>query len=408
MYAALSGSVLFSLSPDAQRPKVLLYLLVSVAPFAVVAPLIGPTVDRIPGGRRFVMQITAVGRAVIYLLMASHVDDLFLYPAVFGAMVLSKTYTVSKSALVPMVVRTDEELVEANSKLGLIAAVVGGIIFVPLAGLAKVEPTFALVPGAVLFLVAAISARRLPRDAVAVAPPQRQEREELHSVGIVRATAGMTMIRAAIGFLFFQLFFWLNEDYGLAAFGLAAAASTIGSMVGNIAAPRLRQRVREEVMLVAALSSIAVAGTLAALFGGLITAVLVAAVVNLASSIGRMAFDSIVQRDAPDANQGRAFARFETRFQLAWVVAGLPAVLFTLPHQIGFLVVALIGAVGAASYMLSLRAISRGEPMPPSLSLSLRRRLRSTSDRRRASHPESQHGKPGSALPPPRPSDKPR
>ncbi|CAN0323406.1 unnamed protein product, partial [Phaeothamnion confervicola] len=112
MYAALAGSVLFSLSPDAQRPKVLLYLLVSVAPFAVVAPLIGPTVDRIPGGRRFVMQLTSLGRVVIYLVMAFHTDDVLLYPLVFGVMVLSKTYAVSKSALVPSVVRNDEELVE--------------------------------------------------------------------------------------------------------------------------------------------------------------------------------------------------------------------------------------------------------------------------------------------------------
>ena len=51
----------------------------------------------------------------------------------------------------------------------------------------------------------------------------------------------------------------------------------------------------------------------------------------MASGIGRMAFDSIVQRDAPDANQGRAFAKFETRFQLSWAVAGVIPVLFTLP-----------------------------------------------------------------------------
>ena len=70
MYGALAGSVLFNLSPDAQREKVLLYLLISVAPFAVVAPAIGPTVDRIPGGRRMVMQITAVCRAVFYVIMA--------------------------------------------------------------------------------------------------------------------------------------------------------------------------------------------------------------------------------------------------------------------------------------------------------------------------------------------------
>ena len=60
MYGALAGSVLFSLSPDAQRDRVLLYLLVSVAPFAVVAPAIGPTVDRIPGGRRMVIDRKSV------------------------------------------------------------------------------------------------------------------------------------------------------------------------------------------------------------------------------------------------------------------------------------------------------------------------------------------------------------
>jgi hypothetical protein len=80
MYGALAGSVFLSLTPDAQRSKVLLYLLVSAAPFAVVAPAIGPTVDRIPGGRRMVVQITAVGRALAYLLMISHVRDLLLYP----------------------------------------------------------------------------------------------------------------------------------------------------------------------------------------------------------------------------------------------------------------------------------------------------------------------------------------
>ena len=37
----------------------------------------------------------------------------------------------------------------------------------------------------------------------------------------------------------------------------------------------------------------------------------------------KLAFDSIVQRDAPDANRGRSFAKFETRFQIIWVVGAL-------------------------------------------------------------------------------------
>ena len=114
MYGAVAGEVL-SLGPDPQRSAVLRYLIVSFAPFVVVAPLIGPTIDRIPGGRRMVVQITAVARAVLYVFMAFHTDDILLYPLVFVALVMQKTYAVSKSALVPSVVRSDDELVEANS-----------------------------------------------------------------------------------------------------------------------------------------------------------------------------------------------------------------------------------------------------------------------------------------------------
>lgn len=410
MYAALSGSVLFSLSPDAQRPKVLLYLLVSVAPFAVVAPLIGPTIDRLPGGRRFVMQITAVARAVIYVVMAFHVDDLLLYPLVFGGMVMSKTYAVSKSALVPTVVRNEAELVEANSKLSLISGVVGAIVFGPFAGLGKLAPGLALVPGALILLLATASARRLPRDAVASAPPERREVAELRSTGIVLATGAMALIRAALGFLFFHLFFWLNEDYGLAAFGLAAGASTMGSMLGNLTAPRLRARVREEVMLVAGLSIIATVGLLAAVVGGLPAAVVAAGLANFSASLGRMAFDSIVQRDAPDANQGRAFARFETRFQLAWVLAGLPPVLFTLPGRVGFLVVGLLGSFAAATYLLGARAVSRGRPVPPSLTERARRGLQTTAAKRRERRGNTPAAgstrPPRPSLPPPRSGDR--
>jgi len=365
MYGALAGSVLFSLSPDAQRDKVLLYLLVSVAPFAVVAPAIGPAVDRFPGGRRILIQLTSLIRAAIYVVMAFHVDDLLLYPLVFGAMVMQKTYAVSKSAVVPSVVSNEEELVEANSKLGLISGLVGALAIGPLAGLGKwIGPAVPLFIGCGIFIMALFAANRLPRDVVASAPPQQQEREELRSAGLLLAAGGMALIRATIGFLTFHLFFWLREDYGLVQFGLAAGASTIGSMLGNTVAPALRRALREERMLMIALGVIAAAGISAAAVGGLATAVVLAFVVNFSSSVGRLAFDSIVQRDAPDANQGRAFARFETRFQLSWVLAGVPPVFFTLPGQVGFLVVGLFGLFAVVTYLIGAKAVRAGRPVP--------------------------------------------
>ncbi|MGZ8734023.1 MAG: MFS transporter, partial [Acidimicrobiia bacterium] len=48
---ALAGTLFFNISPGAARPKVLLYLLLTVAPFALVAPVIGPLLDRSRGGR---------------------------------------------------------------------------------------------------------------------------------------------------------------------------------------------------------------------------------------------------------------------------------------------------------------------------------------------------------------------
>jgi MFS family permease len=384
MYGALAGSVLFSLSPDAQRGKVLLYLLVSVAPFAVVAPAIGPTVDRIPGGRRIVIQITSLARAIIYVAMAFHVNDLLLYPLVFGAMVMQKTYAVSKSALVPTVVRSDEELVEANSKLSIISGLLGAVAIGPLAAIGKyIGPGAALFIGAGVFVLATLTANRLPRDVVAAAPVRREERQELRSAGVLLAAGGMALIRATIGFLTFHLFFWLRDAYGLVQFGMAAGASTLGSMVGNMIAPALRKSLREERMLIVALGVIAAAGIAAATTGGLATAIVLAFVVNFSSAIGRLAFDSIVQRDAPDANQGRAFARFETRFQLSWVLAGLPPVFFTLPGEIGFLVVGLIGLFAMVTYLFGYRAVKAGRPAPATLTQRAKAGIQANVARRR-------------------------
>lgn len=383
MYGALAGSVLFTLSPDAQRDKVLLYLLISVAPFAVVAPAIGPTVDRIPGGRRMVMMVTAGVRALLYILMSYHVDDVALYPLIFGVMVMQKTYAVSKSALVPSVVNDESELVEANSKLSLISGVVGALAIAPLALIGDFSPAFALTIGAFVFVGGVLSARSLPAGVVAAERAERVERAELRSSTVVVAAGAMGLIRAIAGFLTFHLFFWLREDFGLFEVGLSAAAGTVGSMTGNLIGPRLRKRLRERPMLALALVLIAAVGLAAAATGGLGAAVALACLVNIASAIGRLAFDSIVQRNAPDANQGRAFAQFETRFQLMWVLGAVPPVLFTLPGQIGFLVVGVLGAFAVTTYIVGTRAVKAGKPLPPTLSQRVRRGIR-----RRGSAPE--------------------
>ena len=77
---------------------------------------------------------------------------------------------------------------------------------------------------------------------------------------------------------------------------------------------------------------------------------------NFSAAVGKLAFESIVQRDAPQANRGRAFARFETRFQLAWVVAGVIPVLIVIPGWAGFLVVGIVMGLTLLNYVAGNRA----------------------------------------------------
>jgi hypothetical protein len=364
MTVALADSLFLSISPDDARGKVLLFLLVSFLPFAVVAPTIGPVIDRMRGGRRMVVIVTAAGRVVIALLMLGRVDDLVLFPLVFAALVLQKTYYVSKAALVPTVVGHHTELVEANSKLALLSGVVGGVIVMPAALVQKVVGVDAtLLVDAALFAGALVTAFALPRQVVAAGPQAAIEVEELHSPSVVQGAFVMTVLRAAVGFLFFLLAFWLrDQSAAMFWFALALTLSALATVGANALAPLIRTQVREERILVMVLAFVAVASALAAVFGSVLAGVLLAPAVNGGAALGRLAFDSIVQRDAPDANRGRAFARFELRFQLAWVVAGAFAVLADLPGVAGFVLMAVVLAAATVSTVRLTLLRARGGP----------------------------------------------
>jgi hypothetical protein len=397
MAVALADSVLFSLDAEAARGKVLLFLGISFVPFLFVAPLIGPAIDRMAGGRRLVIQLITVARVVLSVLMAFNATSLLLFPLAFGAMVGQKTYAISKSALVPSVVRTEDELVEANSKLGLISGLVGAVAVVPAGLLQKtLGPTATLLYAAGIFAFAFTAAARLPREVVAPQSADRAERDELHSDGVVLASIAMLLVRASVGFTFFHLFFWFrHQDAGLVWFGLSLGSASLLTMAGNALAPLIRARLREETMLIGALALIALGGTGAAVLGGVVGGLMLAGAVNFSAAIARLAFESILQRDAPDANRGRAFAQFETRFQLGWVVAGVVPVLLQMPGRLGFVLVALIGAGAAAYYVLGSRAVAAGR-RPPTITW---RPPARASQQRRA---------PGVPPPPPPPPPPPR
>src|ERR1700722_17815840 len=99
---SLAGSLFFSISPDAAKSRVILYLLLTAAPFGVVAPLLGPVIDRSRGARRALVITSTSLRAVVCIIMAGDVKSLLLFPEAFTMLVLSKIYLVTKGALVPI------------------------------------------------------------------------------------------------------------------------------------------------------------------------------------------------------------------------------------------------------------------------------------------------------------------
>jgi hypothetical protein len=113
-------------------------------------------------------------------------------------------------------------------------------------------------------------------------------------------------------------------------------------------------------MLVASLAIVAVVGLVATRGNSVrFWSTVLAGAVGLAASTGKLAFDSIVQRDAPDAARGRSFDRFETRFQLLWVAGAFLPVVVPIPGSVGFLVIAATAGFAAVSYVLGQRATRR-------------------------------------------------
>ena len=391
---ALAGSIFFSIDPTDARLRVALYLILTIAPFAIVTPLLGPAIDRAAGGRRGMIIGSLALRAVIAILMVRNIDSLLLFPLAFAMLVLQKAYGVSKAALVPAVCPREDELIEANSKLSLLSSiggVVGGAFGVGLIALFGNGASAGL--GAVVFTVGVFAAIKLPQVKVATEPVDETEKLEVRGANIVLAATAIAVLRGIVGFTTFLLAFHLRAgddgadatepgsvlgaafgafrdgeydptampdligtpgppQWQLAAAGLAAGG---GAFLGAKFAPDIRNRTSEERIVLGAMATVATAAFLGAWSGGIQGTVALAFGVGISASVGKLGFDALVQRDAPRSNHGRAFAQFEGRFQLSWAIGAFIAVISRIPIQFGALMIALAAGFAAVSYELGRR-----------------------------------------------------
>ncbi len=349
---ALAGSIFFDVPVGQAKVKVAAYLLLTMVPLALAGPLLVPLLDR-AGPRRAISFGAAAGRALVCVYGAPRISTLVLFPVAFVLLALTKVHAITRTGLVLAYAGRGEGLVRANARLGKIAA--GGAALAALPGIVVFQvgdATAVLYLAAVVYALSATLNLRLPHPRV---PPHvATEVGRLGSVPRLTAPAiGASGLRAASGFLLFSLAFALRRSGEPAWwFGVLAAAATAGGLLGDLVAPRLPENLREEAVVIGCIVGAGVGATLAFFAFSLPVLALFALAVGTAAELGRLAFQSLMQRRAPVGAHGRVFVRYEVVFQLAWVAGALIPAMTELGFRESFLVLAGLYLVAGIGYLM--------------------------------------------------------
>ena len=357
---SLAGTLFFQAPTGEARLQVAQFLAMTMLPFAIVAPLVGPVLDRFGHGRRWAIGGTMALRAFLCWVLADSLSSgsLALFPAALGVLVASKAYGVTRAAAVPRLLPEPLTLVKANSRISL-AGVAGAAVSAPLAALAaSLGGQWALRYAFAVFVGATILAILLParvdsahgEEQLAIGKGQRHRTllggpvPRVVVVGL-RSNAGLRLLS---GFLTMYMAFLLREepfpgweDKPALLLGLVIGAAGVGSTIG-IALGSLLRSVRPEATVVLTLVADAVMTVVVAVFYGLPTAVLLGLTAGLAQSLGKLSLDALIQREVPERTRTSAFARSETLLQLSWVVGGFIGIAMPLNPQLGLGVAAAI------------------------------------------------------------------
>ncbi len=408
MAVALANTLFFAAATGESKGRVALYLLITIAPFAVIAPLIGPALDRVQHGRRAALALSFLLRTVLAVVLIANYDGAtggypswVLYPCALGMMVLSKSFSVLRSAVTPRVMPPSIDLVRVNSRLttfGLIGGtIVGGGIA---AGAEYILSRLFELPGA-LFVVVFVTlagaslTMRIPRwvevtegevpttltyhghggewdwlDDEPTEEIEARSRQGERQPGtrqplgrnIITALWGNCTIKAMVGFLFlYPAFVAKAHDASgwvqLGMLGTIGAAAAIGNFGGNFTAARLQLGRPSQTVVRAAIAVTAMA-LVAAVTGNLIIAAVATLVTSASSAIAKASLDASLQDDLPEQSRASAFGRSESVLQLAWVLGGALGVLVYTELWVGFTAISMLLIPGLAQTVVSWRGHS--------------------------------------------------
>ncbi|MBL1077649.1 MFS transporter [Nocardia sp. 2] len=386
---ALANTLFFASATAESKGKVALYLLITIAPFAVIAPFVGPMLDRLQRGRRLALAGSFGLRIFIALLLIFNIDNWALYPLALCMMILSKSFSVLKSAVTPRVLPPGIDLVRTNSRLTVFGLVGGTLGAGGVAGLIAIATgsTGALLFAAVLAAAGAYLSLHIPSwvevtegevpatlsyhgddkhtevldPAKATDVPAKKRRQPLGR-SVVTGLWGNGTIRVLTGFLTFYVAFVAKATehrpvQQAAMLGVVGAAAAIGNFVGNATGARMKLGRPTLIVLLCTIGCVAIAA-LAAVFGNLIGAAVATLVAAGASALAKVSLDASIQDDLPPESIASGFGRSETVLQLSWVLGGAMGVLLPTVWWKGFAIVAGVMALGLIQTVVSYRGHS--------------------------------------------------
>ncbi len=355
---ALAGSLFFQVPSGEARSQVALFLLLTLLPFSILAPLVGPFLDRFRHGRRWAIGSMMALRAFLCWALASSLDGSlwWQFPAALGILISSKAYNVSRAAATPRLLPSSMTLVSANGRMSM-AGVVGAAVAAPIAlGVASFGAPWALRLAFVIFAVGTVLAILLPAevdsDKGEREVPIRDFASRRGSWGVpsavvtaLRANAGLRLVS---GFLtIFLAFLFRNNppvewayDYAL-LLGIVIAAAGVGSAAGTYLGSTLRDLHPVTLVKWLLVVDVAVAGFTAVNFS-LVTVLALSFVVGLCQQLGKLALDATIQEHITEDRRTSVFGRSETLIQLSWALGGGLAVSLPTDSSLGMAVIAVV------------------------------------------------------------------
>lgn len=373
---SLAGTLFFQVPSAQARTQIALFLGITMLPFAILAPLLGPFLDRFRRGRRWAIGATMAIRAFGAWALAGYVatNSNWLFPAALTCLIASKAYGVTRASAVPRLLPEGTALVRVNSRIS-IAGITGAVLSSPFAALfSLIGPQWSLRYAAVLYSLSTVLAILLPAR---VDSSEGEEQVSVREMGEGSARSrrlGITPVvvlglrcnaglRTLSGFLTMFMAFLLRqhpisgwEDRKTTMIALIVGAAGAGNILGTLMGSVLKARKPEVIVLVTLLLD-AAAAVYAAIFFGLVSAMVLGLVAGLGQGLGKLSLDSLIQREVPERVRTSVFGRSETLLQLSWVLGGFLGVFMPLNATLGLSIVAVI-LVAWSIFVLRSRVIS--------------------------------------------------